>query len=124
MCRVRFDPGFVQMRLFLAGGGFLLCSAVKPVKPIFHNVRLAKVHPLLGKSSGLFFTDCVDKAILIEFSGALVRLTRYDVGGTSISAKATIDELTRRPLLLNYFRFRGIADMAGLAAGSTQSRLT
>jgi hypothetical protein len=81
----------------------------------------------LGKSgyrtftgSGLFFTDCVDKAILIEFSGALVRLTRYDVGGTSISAKATIDELTRRPLLLNCFRFRGIADMAGLPAGSTQ----
>ena len=51
-----------------------------------------------------------------------MRLTRYDVGGTSISAKATIDELTRRPLLLNYFRFR-VPDMAGLAAGSTQSRL-
>jgi hypothetical protein len=27
-------------------------------------------------------------------------------------------------MLLNYFRFRSIADMAGLAAGSTRSRMT
>ena len=94
---------------------------------MLHNIRLAKVR-CLGKADiehslvqVCFSPIMLKKSILIEFSGPLVRLTRYDVGGTSISAKATIDELTRRPLLLNYFRFRGIADMAGLAAGSTQS---
>jgi hypothetical protein len=40
---------------------------------------------------------CFSPIVLIKqlnSQGALVRLTRYDVGGTSISAKATIDELT------------------------------
>src|SRR3982074_720744 len=62
------------------------------------------------------------KSILIEFSGPLVRL-RATMWGTSISAKATIDELTRRPLLF-ITPLSGHSDMAGLAVGSTQSRLT
>jgi hypothetical protein len=71
-----------------------------PLHSISESIRcLGKSGHRTFTGSGLFFTDCVDKAILIEFSGALVRLTHR-------SAKATIDELTRRPLLLNYFRFR------------------
>jgi hypothetical protein len=52
-----------------------------------------------------------------------MRLTRYDVWG-QIDQRKSNRRIDATAIAFHTPRFRGLADMAGLPAGSTQSRLT